>query len=338
MVELVGVSYYHAKIPDHAAADFCELADAGLDAIVLAASEDDCYHWFPNMIRIAEAAKDVGLYVYWDFWGWGHVFGGEPSSRFLDYHHDRRQVSAPKDRPVAAACFQDPLFSEYLLGWIRRVISQVPIDGFLIDEPHYYFPLPEGGWACRCPACQNSFQERYGKPMSSSLTDEVRAFREGQLLGFLESILSSIKSLDSSKRTAVVVLPSGDESPSLAQVETVRDWERLASLPNLDVFATDPYCHAFGLPTSWAEAVAQRTVQMARKHGKRSQLWVQLFALPMGAGKEVASLIRRFNEFGADEILAWTYRAAEGTTLSCARPRRAWQAALKAFREIKQTS
>ena len=240
--------------------------------------------------------------------------------------------------PVASVCFQDPLFSEYLLGWIRRVISQAPIDGFLIDEPHYHFPLPDGRWTCRCQACQEAFREQYGKPMPASLTDEVREFREGQLLDFLESILNTIKSLDPSKRTAVVVLPAGGESPLLDRIETIRDWERLASLPGLDVFATDPYCHAFGLPTSWAEVVAQRTVQMARKHGKRSQLWVQLFALPDGAEREVANLIRRFGQYGADEILAWTYIAAEGTTLSCASPRRAWQAVLKAFRQVKQTS
>jgi len=71
MVECVGVSYYHAKNPDHATTDFCEIADAGLNTIVLAVSEDDCYHWFPSMIRIVKAAKEVGLLRLLGFLGLG---------------------------------------------------------------------------------------------------------------------------------------------------------------------------------------------------------------------------------------------------------------------------
>jgi hypothetical protein len=332
----LGVSYYHSKMPVHAAADFQALLDAGMNTVVLAVSEDDCYHWFPNMKRIVQAAKDAGLFVYWNFWGWGHVFGGEPSSRFLDEHTLHRQVTAATKTPLAAACIQDPAFTDYLLEWVRRVAREIPVDGFFIDEPHYSFIVPDGSWTCRCQLCQTRFKEEYGVELPEELTEEAREFREKQLLGFIESILGTIKTVDSTKRTAVVLFPF-EEGPVAAQAGTLRDWDRLAALPTLDVFGTDPYCHLVGLPLSWAEEIARRTISIANEHHKRSQLWVQLFSLTSGSEQEVATLVERYADLGVDEILAWTYRAAEGTTIACERPEAAWHALLRAFRSTKRT-
>lgn len=333
MARRLGVSYYHSKMPAHAAADFKALVDAGMNTLVLAVSEDDCYHWLPNMKRIVEVAKDAGLFVYWNFWGWGHVFGGEPSSRFLDEHAQHRQVTAKANTPLAAACVQDPAFTDYLLGWVRRVAREIPVDGFFVDEPHYSFVVPDGSWTCRCPLCQARFQAVYGAKLPEELTAETREFREAQLLTFVKSIVDTVKNVDSAKQTAVVLFPF-DEGPVAAQAGALRDWNRLAALPSLDVFGTDPYCHLLGQPTSWAENLARRTIEVARRHGKRSQLWVQLFSLPEGKEAEVAALVKRFAAFGADEILAWTYRGAEGTTIPCARPVEAWRAFSGAVRRI----
>lgn len=325
MARRLGVSYYHSKMPAQASSDFRALVDAGMNTVVLAISEDDCYHWFPNVRRIVEAAKEAGLFVYWDFWGWGHVFGGEPASRFLDEHALHRQVSAATKTPLAAACIQDPVFTDYLLGWVRRVAREIPVDGFFVDEPHYAFAVPDGSWTCRCSLCQASFRAEYGKSLPEEPTEETCEFRETHLVVFVKSILDAIKNVDSAKQTAVVIFPF-DEGPVAAQAGTPRDWNCLAALPSLDVFGTDPYCHLLGRTTSWAEKLARRTIEVARRHRKRSQLWVQLFSLPEGKEAEVAGLMKRFADFGADEILAWTYRAAEGTTISCARPAEAWRA------------
>ena len=170
--------------------------------------------------------------------------------------------------------------------------------------------------------------------LPEELTEEAREFREKQLLGFIESILGTIKTVDSTKRTAVVLFPF-EEGPVAAQAGTLRDWDRLAALPTLDVFGTDPYCHLVGLPLSWAEEIARRTISIANEHHKRSQLWVQLFSLTSGSEKEVATLVERYADLGADEILAWTYHAAEGTTIACARPNEAWRAFSRIVRRIR---
>jgi hypothetical protein len=324
-------------MPNHAAADFRALAESGMNSVVLAVSEDDCYHWYPNMKQLVETAKDAGLFVYWNFWGWGHVFGGEPSSRFLDEHTLHRQVTAATSTPLPAACIQDPAFTDYLLGWVRRIAREIPVDGFFVDEPHYAFVVPDGSWTCRCPLCQTRFEAEYGTKLPKALTNETRDFRETQLLTFVTSILNTVKRVDSAKQTAVVLFPF-DEGSVAAQAGTLRDWNRLAALPSLDVFGTDPYCHLVGQPTSWAEKLARRTIEVAHNHGKRSQLWVQLFSLPEGKEAEVAALAKRFADLGADEILAWTYRAAEGTTIPCARPEVAWRAFSEVVRELGRSS
>lgn len=334
LVERIGVSYYHAKTPEHAAEDFQAIVEAGLNTIVLAVSEDDCFHWFPNMIRIVEEARKAGLFVYWNFWGWGHIFGGEPSSRFLDQHASHRQVAAPSNMQVGAACFNDPAFTEYFLGWVRRVTSEVPIDGVFVDEPHYWYNFSDSSWTCHCPHCQAIFKDKKGKKLPTTFTAEVRDFREAQLLEFTKSILETVKDMDSSKQTAVVLLPFVENTPIANQSGALRDWDALVRLPTLDVFGTDPYCHIFHKPLSWAEDIAKKTVEIALKYRKKSQLWVQLFALPEGKATEVATLIQHFTEYGADEILAWTYMAAKGTTIPCAGPDIAWKTVLKALQSV----
>jgi hypothetical protein len=334
LVERIGVSYYHAKAPAHAAKDFQAIAKTGMNTIVLAVSEDDCSHWFPNMIHIVEEAKKAGLFVYWNFWGWGHIFGGEPSSRFLDQHISHRQVTSSSNIPVAAACFNDPAFSEYFLGWVRRVVHEVPVDGIFIDEPHYWYNFAETSWTCHCPNCQAIFQEKFGKMLPTTMTEEVLDFREAQLLKFTQTILETVRDADDSKQTAVVLLPFDDDTPIAKQSGALRNWEALAKLPHLDVLGTDPYCHIFHKPISWAEKIAKKTIEVTRKYRKKSQLWVQLFALPKGKEEEVAELIHYFANIGVDEILAWTYLAAKGTTIACAYPDNAWKTVLKAFQSI----
>jgi hypothetical protein len=245
-------------------------------------------------------------------------------------------VTAATNTAVPAACIQDRAFTGYLLEWVRRVAREIPVDGFFIDEPHYSFVVPDGSWTCRCQLCQTRFEEVYGVELPEELTEEAREFREEQLLAFIGSILGTIKTVDSAKQTAVVLFPF-EEGPVAAQAGTLRDWDRLAALPTLDVFGTDPYCHLVGLPLSWAEEIARRTISIAEEHHKRSQLWVQLFSLTSGSEKEVATLVGRYADLGIDEILAWTYHAAEGTTIACARPEAAWQALLRALRNAKRT-
>jgi hypothetical protein len=243
-------------------------------------------------------------------------------------------VTATTKTALAAACIQDPAFTDYLLEWVRRVAREIPVDGFFIDEPHYSFIVPDGSWTCRCQLCQTRFKEEYGVELPEVMTEEVREFREKQLLAFTGSILGTIKTVDSAKQTAVVLSPF-EEGPIAAQAGTLRDWDRLATLPTLDVFGTDPYCHLVGLPLSWAEEIARRTISIANEHHKRSQLWVQLFSLTSGSEQGVATLVERYADFGVDEILAWTYHAAEGTTIACARPSEAWRTFSRIVRRIR---
>ncbi|MHA1431950.1 MAG: hypothetical protein ACTSRV_16410, partial [Candidatus Freyarchaeota archaeon] len=78
MVSELGVSYYGFHYPDRAEEDFREIIEYNCDAVLLAVSEYDYQVWYPNVVRIAGIAKDMGLTVYVNLWAFGKVFGGEP--------------------------------------------------------------------------------------------------------------------------------------------------------------------------------------------------------------------------------------------------------------------
>ncbi|MHA1579197.1 MAG: hypothetical protein ACTSUQ_06180 [Candidatus Freyarchaeota archaeon] len=108
MVSELGVSYYGFHYPDRAEEDFREIIEYNCDAVLLAVSEYDYQVWYPNVVRIAGIAKDMGLTVYVNLWAFGKVFGGEPPSVFLQDHVDNRQVlSKEPPLPLVGACFNN---------------------------------------------------------------------------------------------------------------------------------------------------------------------------------------------------------------------------------------
>jgi hypothetical protein len=71
-----GVSYYGLSYADHARRDFREMIDHHCTAVLLALSEFDIDFWRPSIREAAQAAREMGLTVYLDTWGWGSGSGG----------------------------------------------------------------------------------------------------------------------------------------------------------------------------------------------------------------------------------------------------------------------
>ncbi len=114
----------------------------------------------------------------------------------------------------------------------------------------------------------------------------------------------------------------------------VSDWDRIASIAEVDVFSTDPYYCAFGRSREWAIATAERTIATAKKHGKKSQLWLQMFSLPKGEEERTASLVSDYASMGVDSVFGWSYLANKGTTISSDRPDILWRLVTDEYKKV----
>ncbi len=154
----LGFAWHHSKQPKHARTDFEDMLDNNCTAVLIAASEDDLNYWHPNIVETIGIAKDVGLKAIVNFWAFGGVFGGEPSSFFLHQNHRFRQVTAASKEAVPAACFNQEEFRDYFHDKIRMLMRDASPDGIFLDEPHYYPLFDESEFTCVCDACQEKFR------------------------------------------------------------------------------------------------------------------------------------------------------------------------------------
>lgn len=159
--------------------------------------------------------------------------------------------------------------------------------------------------------------------MPTELTSEVIAFREGKAVEFLRELSQVVKRVDRSIDITVCILPT--HSPLIG----ITDWRKVASIPEIDVFATDPYWFHAGMDLErgleFFRTTSRKGVEMARRHRKRSQLWLQAFRIPLGREAEISEAVKVAAELGADSIFAWPYRGGEGSILASDDPSRVWE-------------
>ncbi|MBD3406333.1 MAG: hypothetical protein GF411_09505 [Candidatus Lokiarchaeota archaeon] len=282
----------------------------------------DCY---PNMLEIIDRAKDVGLKVWLNFWAYGGVFGGEAYSGFLHHNHRYRQITAESKEAVPSACINSEVFRTYFHNEVRKIIKDSHIDGIFLDEPHYYPLFSKSEFTCICEECQEAYEKMHSEKMPMEYTDQIETFREESMFRFLSDTCGLVKSSKKTTEVCVCVLPV--EGPMFGTI----DWERIASMPNVDMFSTDPYYHVFGKSKKWALEVAKKAIRVAKKYEKKSQLWLQLFRLPRGQEKAVSALIPEFNELGVDSLFGWSYLANKGTHIASDEPELLWKYVTEQF-------
>ena len=302
-----GTSYFGVRDPRHAERDLDRFRDEGLDAVLHTFSERDQRYYQETMADLVAASHDRGQRAYVNPWGVGRVFGGEALSEFIGRHPESRQQLSTGDR-VAAACFNDPTFREFVRVWTRDAVG-LGADVVFWDEPHWFVPdwdadpLPDGAWTCRCDACRARFEDEYGEPMPATETDRVVEFQEDSLFDFLDEMMELVR--EEGAENAVCLLP-GDSSE-----HGLTDWERLAASDHIDVFATDPYWAAFDEELEpFVGEYTERVVALADEHDLESQIWIQGFALPEdGAVEQVRRATRIAVEGGVDSVFMWGWDA-----------------------------
>jgi len=316
MVTETMVSYYGLTYPEHAARDFDEMLDHNCNAVLLAITEFDMFFWYPNVLKIVETAKEKGLTPYLNLWGIGKFFGGEPLSLFLQENVNNRQVSAFTGEPVPAACMNSRQFREYFFELLEKLARDSSGHGFFWDEPHYFLPSSLGlgdDWTCRCSICQKRFSAEYGYDMPKVLTNDVIRFRKKVAKEILLEGARVVKGVRPDTTVTICPLPRRENfyAPDL---RGYGDWEDLAACPEFDIFSSS----IIDYDASWRffEEVTQRTAELARRHGKKAQRWIQIYHKSPENPEFIKKLVHMYADKGIDSIGAWTYRAGMGTSLN----------------------
>ncbi len=333
----LGVSYFSTRILRHLKNDLEDIKKHHCNFVLHTFDELDLFYNLENMRRITELTHRAGLKVYYSPWGLGGIFGGEAYSGFVMQHPSACQVLSTGER-VGNACPRQPEFRRYVRSWIQGA-SRAGGDVLFWDEPHLWIAewngrkTREGEFSCRCDLCQKDFKRAYGKAFPRVWTKEVEEFRDETLVGFLEWATRETKKVNPRLKNAVCLLPMGDKKWPNPQ------WEHVASLPSVDIVATDPYWkqRPFSNPQKrplkgFVDLYAGRIADLASRHGKEAQGWVQLFAHAKSGEKEITQALEIWEKAGVKNLAAWGYEAcASYSLLACERPKQCWDLVGKHF-------
>lgn len=335
-VKETGVSYYGISYPEHARRDFEEMKAHHCTAVLLALTEFDVFFWTRNIPRIVDEARKAGLTVYLNTWGIGKFFGGEAPSRFLqECHPHDRQWTAVTGEPLAAASPSSPAFRDYVWGIVDRLARECDADGFFWDEPHYAMPIDMVGyqstadWTCRSPITQDVFRRRYGYDMPKTLTETVRTFRHDQANELLSEAGRIAKARNPNLRITQCSLPA-ENNYYVSYQRGFDDWERVAANPLYDIFSTS-IVTSYDVPLEVHRRLAEKTVRLARRHGKTPQRWIMSYFDSPRPITVIGDIARVYAEAGIESIFSWTYRAGQGTFLEAPDPESAWAALGEAY-------
>ena len=297
----VGCSYFGVRIPRHVQRDMADLAARGYTGVLHTFSENDLTYYRDTMAEIVAISRDAGLSVLASPWGLGRTFGGEAESRWVAFHPEERQM-LDDGRLVAAACLNSPAYRDFCKEWADWVL-ECEVDSVFWDEPAWVVPADVGvddpaRWTCCCERCS----ERFGAPVPSELTAEVRRFREESVVDFLREVTDHVAGRGGSN--TVCLLPATEGAQGLA------DWDEVAALPGLATLATDPYWkHWDEAADAFVQRFARLLCETAERHDVGAQLWVPSFGLDHEDIPDLEAALAAAREEGVDDLWTWGYEA-----------------------------
>lgn len=327
----LGVSYYGNRIPWRVEEDLKVIQEAGCTYVVHTFSEEDFEFYQGAMGQIVDSSHRLGLEVWLDPWGVGQAFGGETYSSLIARNLSLRQISSTGES-LPIACPNQQAFREYLVKWAQAA-ARLKADLLFWDEPHFQiFPEPEGTepklWACRCSACQDGFQKSRGVPLPDRLTPDVRSFKEESLVEFTRFLCDATVRLG--LKACVCLLPFENSS-------TVNDWAKVAAIPSLTVFGTDPYWRPHQPDVEpFVGRFARRVQEVCRRFGKEGQLWILNFNIPKGEEEKIRVAVEAGYAQGIRNFACWSYFGAGYIKLRAEDPEAVWKTLTSVYQDLRK--
>jgi N-acetylmuramic acid 6-phosphate etherase len=291
-----GVSYFGVRIPRHARRDLEDVAARGYTAVLHTFSENDLAYYRGTMAELVAASHELGLEVQMCPWGVGRTFGGEAESRWVTFHPEACQV-LDDGRRVATGCLNQPAYRAFCKEWADAAL-ECGTDYVFWDEPHWTVPAHVGiddpeRWACCCDVCRE---------LAGGIARPTQEFREASLVDFLREMSAHVAARGGKNTICLLPLTEGSHG--------IKDWDSVAALPGLDVFATDPYWKNFDEPAgSFVGRFATLLAETAARHGVRAQLWLPSFGLTRDDIPDLEAAIEAARAAGIDDVWTWGYEA-----------------------------
>jgi len=289
-----GVSYFGVRIPRHARRDLEDIAARGYTGVLHTFSENDLAYYRGTMAELVTASHELGLEVQMCPWGVGRTFGGEAESRWVTFHPEACQV-LDDSRHVATGCLNQPAYRSFCKEWAEAAL-EAGTDYVFWDEPHWTVPAHVGidddsRWACCCERCR---ELSGGTP--------TQEFREASLVDFLREMTDHVAARGGKNTVCLLPLTKGTHG--------ISDWDAVAALPGVDVFATDPYWKNFDESAeSFVGRFATLLAETSARHGVRAQMWLPSFGLTRDDISDLDAAVAATRAAGIDDIWTWGYEA-----------------------------
>jgi hypothetical protein len=325
-----GIAYFvRNRRPDVARADMEEIKAAGCSYVVHFFTEFDQVFFKQSVAEIVQVTKEAGLQVYIDPWSLGGFICTKYTLFPLD-HPEACQVWSD-GRPLMQACPNHPAFRDYMRRWLDDVVE---IGGEVVfwDEPHLAVQKDEVGrvarWACRCEKCQALFAQHYGKEMPVELTREVMAFRQETLVRFFDWVTQEAKARGLKNCICLLSQEHGEDG--------FGDWSRIAALPAIDIFGTDPYWYNREIDLeAHVRHFSNKAVSLAHAYGKTPQIWLQGFRVPRGLEGQIEQAAAIACEAGVTNLAVWVDKYGTGDNNRSDDPEAVWEITKRLFQRLR---
>lgn len=273
----ITVAYFHPLLHfDVVKQDFEQIRATGAGSILYTIHEQEEQRLRRDLERGLRQAQDAGLKVYLSLGRYGNLFAGpslvpswytfrHPQSRVLDRHGRYHEIS----------CFNHQSFRSWLFKEIEHYLTSYPINGILIDEPRGLEVT------CFCSVC---------RALCPDVTD-IQRFRRRSMIEFLGEVCACVKQVDSNIKTIIALLPN-----DMSQVEDI------ATIPQLDTIGSHLFWNMLNEDVTIVEQWGRDIVEIARRQGKRSQLWLQNFNLDEDSQKQLESAFSQILSVEPEEL------------------------------------
>jgi len=334
----IGTSYFGNRALVHASEDMKYLKELGFTHVFHTFSEEDILFQKEAMKNIVNASHEEGLSVYVGPWSVANVFGGQALSKFVTLNTDDWQIASDGHK-YPTMCLNSDRLKDFMKNWIDDALY-IGADVVFWDEPHWlmpdYYDLESDVWGCRCDNCKRLYFEMYSEEMPTEVTKDVDVFKRHYIKKFIFEISDYAKS--KGLQVAVCLLPIINN-----KIDEMY-WDEVASYPNIDIFATDPYwmlgdigldkhydLGMEGLINYFSEIV----LSLSKKYKKEGQIWIQNYGIKESREHEVEIAFKTAYNAGIRNIFSWSFKATQYMSRFCSdRPEIAWSYFVKAAQDV----
>lgn len=324
---LLGTAYHSNRILRHVEEDMVDIVNHNMNLVVHMFTHNDMDRHSEVMRDIIAASEDKGLEVWID--NWGLDCGPGDKAYFTGMYPETKAVYADGTPALLKPCYNSQEFRAFTKRWIDRV-AEIGGKTIFWDEPGYHVD-PTHGYACRCTRCQKLFEERFNRPMPTTIDADVAEFRTWSIVDYFADITNYAH--EAGMKNVGCVMFSETRGIGIGSMD------RLLSLPHFDNVGCDPYWgYRYKTAAEIYDYVYTRSkdsLALSERFQKEHNIWLQAYGAPAGTEDELVVAADAAYDAGARTILTWSFRGGESNNYRAVNTDRMWQITGEAFARLR---